>query len=90
MAAMVEVKCAECGKPKLVRKSDVKRGWGKFCSKQCKAKKQERKTGQYHNYLGSGVDHKTYTRYREEHGGSPEFLRNGDYVGFTDAFSNED
>ena len=44
MASMTEVKCAnrECGAMFLARTADVKRGWGKFCSKSCKAKKQGR------------------------------------------------
>lgn len=38
--AMIEVKCEACLAPKLVRVSDVKRGWGRYCSKSCKAKKK--------------------------------------------------
>lgn len=44
---MVERKCAWCKGPFLARAADVKRGWGKFCSKSCKASKQESRTGQY-------------------------------------------
>ena len=33
------------------RVADRKRGWGKFCSKSCKAKRQERQTLQYASYL---------------------------------------
>ena len=29
----------------MVRLADVKRGWGKFCNKSCKAKYQTKKTG---------------------------------------------
>ena len=29
----------------------MKCGWGIFCSKNCKAKEQERRTGQYSQYL---------------------------------------
>jgi hypothetical protein len=43
----VERKCAWCKGPFLARAADVKRGWGKFCSKSCKASKQEKRTGQY-------------------------------------------
>nr|DAN71366.1 MAG TPA: DNA gyrase subunit A [Caudoviricetes sp.] len=32
--------CCECGKEFHPRMADVKRGWGKFCSKRCKAIKQ--------------------------------------------------
>lgn len=44
---IVERKCANCGDKFLARKADVKRGWGRFCSKSCKATRQEKKTGQY-------------------------------------------
>lgn len=43
---MVERKCKWCRKPFQARVADVKRGWGLFCSKSCKAKKQEKRTGQ--------------------------------------------
>jgi endogenous inhibitor of DNA gyrase (YacG/DUF329 family) len=39
---MTEVKCARCKEPFKARTADVNRGWGKFCSKSCKAKKQGR------------------------------------------------
>jgi hypothetical protein len=39
-----------------VRAADVARGWGRFCSKSCKAKNQEKKNGQYKAFLnGRGV-----------------------------------
>lgn len=38
--------CEWCKKPHTVRVADVKRGWGRFCSKSCKAMKQEKRTGQ--------------------------------------------
>jgi len=44
---MVERKCSWCKGPFMARAVDVKRGWGKFCSKSCKANKQEKRTGQY-------------------------------------------
>ena len=48
MAKMVEITCAcGCGRKKMVRLSDVKRGWGRFYSKSCKAREQERRTGQH-------------------------------------------
>jgi endogenous inhibitor of DNA gyrase (YacG/DUF329 family) len=40
-------KCASCGDPFLAREADRKRGWARFCSKSCKAIKQEQRTGQY-------------------------------------------
>ncbi len=40
MPAMQEVKCHRCKCLFMVRVADIKRGWGKFCSKSCKAIKQ--------------------------------------------------
>lgn len=53
---MVDRKCKSCGDPFKAREVDVKRGWGLFCSKSCKAIKQEKRTGQYRNLLASGSD----------------------------------
>ncbi len=51
MAAMKEIICAcGCGRKKDVRLSDIRRGWGKFFSKSCKARHQEKRTGQYAKY----------------------------------------
>lgn len=47
----VEVKCERCKTSFMARVADRKRGWGKFCSKSCKAIKQERRTGQFRDYL---------------------------------------
>lgn len=44
---MVERKCRCCRSKFLARAADVKRGWGLYCSKSCKAIKQEARTGQY-------------------------------------------
>lgn len=46
-----EVKCKCCHRPFMARVADLNRGWGKFCSKSCKAKKQESQTGQFRAYL---------------------------------------
>lgn len=46
--AMKERKCLECQKIFMARTADIKRGWAKFCSKSCKAKEQESRTGQYY------------------------------------------
>lgn len=40
-----------CKKTFRPRFADVKRGWGRFCSKSCKAAEQERRTGQHTAYL---------------------------------------
>jgi len=44
MTSMAEVICGnkKCRKPFQARTADVARGWGKFCSKSCKAHKQGR------------------------------------------------
>lgn len=56
MANMIKCKCATCKKEMEVRVADRKRGWGRFCSKSCKAVKQERRNGQHKAYLqGRGV-----------------------------------
>lgn len=47
------------------RTVDVKRGWGKFCSKSCKAIHQENKTGQYKNYLCNKAN-RNMTRFIEQ------------------------
>lgn len=57
MASMVEIVCkCGCGRKRMVRTADVKRGWGKFFSKSCKAKHQENRTGQYKKYLRERAD----------------------------------
>jgi hypothetical protein len=40
-----------CNKPMKVRAADIARGWGRFCSKSCKAQEQENRTGQYQQLL---------------------------------------
>jgi hypothetical protein len=45
------VACKCCGNRFEARVADINRGWGKFCSKTCKAKEQERRTGQYRSYV---------------------------------------
>ena len=53
---MVTKKCSCCKEEHTVRQADLNRGWGKFCSKRCKAIVQERKNGQHAAYLsGRGV-----------------------------------
>lgn len=46
MPSMTEITCAcGCGRKKEVRTADVKRGWGRYYSKSCKAKAQTKRTG---------------------------------------------
>ncbi len=51
-APTVIVKCKCCRNPFVARVADRKRGWGKFCSKSCKAIRQTQKTG----YAGPSRD----------------------------------
>ncbi|WP_258237241.1 hypothetical protein [Burkholderia gladioli] len=51
MPKMVERKCRRCKRPFLARSADVKRGWGLFCSKSCKAIRQEQRTGQHRAFV---------------------------------------
>lgn len=50
------VKCKCCKVEFQARVADIKRGWGKFCSKSCKATYQEVKTGQFKDYLRNQDD----------------------------------
>ena len=36
--SLVKINCLKCGKEKLVRRTDINRGYGKFCSLTCSAK----------------------------------------------------
>lgn len=91
MPSMKEITCAcGCGRKRMVRTADIARGWGKYYSKSCKAKAQERRTNQYFNYLNSGVSREVYLEYQRQYGGNPQFDHKGEYVGFTAGFSNED
>jgi len=58
--------CKTCNDPFLARTADRKRGWARFCSKSCKAREQESRTGQYAAYQN-----------RETHGG--EFVYVGGF-----------
>lgn len=58
MAHMTERTCKWCKGKFQARTADVNRGWALFCSKSCKAMKQEKKTGQYRQLQESGCDGK--------------------------------
>ncbi len=47
MATKSTYKCKCCKKDFEAREADRKRGWALFCSKRCKAIKQESRTHQY-------------------------------------------
>ncbi len=49
----VEMTCS-CGKEYEARQADLKRGWGKSCSKSCASKKREKKTGNFKRFINSG------------------------------------
>lgn len=46
--AKVKVECLYCQTEFEARKADRERGWAKFCSKSCKAKKQSQRNGGRH------------------------------------------
>jgi len=46
--------CVNCKDLFTARIADRKRGWARYCSKSCKAKKQEARTGQYKALLQGG------------------------------------
>ncbi len=50
MAATAEYACQRCKCPFIARVADRKRGWARFCSKSCKASRQEQRTGQHAAY----------------------------------------
>lgn len=43
MNQMENARCENCRETMAVRTADRKRGWGRFCSKSCKAQKQTRR-----------------------------------------------
>lgn len=45
--ALETYKCACCGQPFAARPADRARGWARYCSKSCKARRQEARTGQF-------------------------------------------
>ena len=83
--ATIEKPCNRCKKPHTVRVADVKRGWGKYCSKSCKAVEQTQRTGlgdPERNFMGSGVSRERYLEDAKEYGGTPVYDRRGEYAGF--------
>ncbi len=86
----IEVSCKNCNVKFFARVADRKRGWGRFCSKSCKAIKQENRTGQckkYYdnarNYLNSGVSKDKFIRYQNQYGDSPQFSNSGEFEGIS-------
>lgn len=56
MASTATYKCARCGGLFTARTADRARGWARFCSKSCKAIKQEQRTGQFRDFLNRQYD----------------------------------
>jgi hypothetical protein len=56
MPSMVDCVCRWCKTIFQARTADVKRGWGKYCSKHCKAMEQEKRTGQHRGFLRRNDD----------------------------------
>ena len=77
---MVDRKC-RCGVTFKARAADIRRGWGKFCSKRCKAVEQERRTGQHTAFIHGQSQH---TR-RD----GAVFDRRGDMVGWVGVFDSD-
>ena len=57
-----------CGQKFFARKADIARGWGKFATKSCKAKNQEKRTNQYSRLIGLVIpqEFKDYTDYADD------------------------
>lgn len=67
MASTQEIICkCGCGRKRAVRTADVARGWGKFYDKSCKAKWQERRTGQHARFLRSQQPQESHPLFIED------------------------
>lgn len=83
MTATVERKCKCCGQVFVARAVDIKRGWGLYCTKSCKARVQERKNGQHRAYLqGRGVSNLHPARLKD-------YNKEGHYLDDSHPFSSE-
>lgn len=51
MAANPNKRCEWCNQSFKAKPADIKRGWARFCSKSCKAKHQEKRTGQHAEFV---------------------------------------
>ena len=67
MASTSTYKCKSCKADFIARTADRKRGWALFCSKSCKAKEQEKRTGQYANLLKSSTEYEFVEAWGEDH-----------------------
>jgi hypothetical protein len=76
----------------MARIADRKRGWGKFCSKSCKAVVQEKRTGQYAHFMNGVNSPEKSNRWTDEDGNQKarRWLRNGkSVVSTTDHMTGE-
>ena len=83
MATMVDVVCknTRCKKEFKARSADVKRGWGKFCCKSCKAVEQEKRTHQYANYMDRRLN-ATGSKHDDEWDEGPGWDAHKDIISF--------
>ena len=58
--ATVEVHCKSCGTQFTARVADRKRGWGKYCSKSCKAKKCVNSRRAFADYMNRDYDEQRF------------------------------
>ena len=52
---MIKKKCIICGKPLWVKKSNIKRGWGKYCCKKCQFEGQKKGKWLNCDYCGKRI-----------------------------------
>lgn len=58
---MIDHKCENCGCTHKVRKSDLKRGWGKTCSKSCAASiKAKKPNSNYKKFMNRQKEREKY------------------------------
>jgi hypothetical protein len=79
VSGKVEVKCKnkQCRKAFTAKAADIARGWGKYCSKSCKAIHQENRTGQYGQYLAGQHSEEGSNRWTDEDGNRKSRLWTG-------------
>jgi len=74
----MQKKCATCCGEMTVRVADHNRGWWKYCSKSCKAKKQGPRMYDHRR----GVTVRRARADQEQFGGLPNYDSRGEYIGF--------
>ena len=79
--------CKNCSEPFQGRLADRRRGWAKFCSKSCKASKQEARTGQYKRYKNKETTNAENDPYVYVEGGQKDYY--AEYLDSIHPFSEE-